>query len=191
MYVFALIGQAMRTPLAATYMWIFLFVSYVCRSIKLTLSTLLKWSRPIEANKTYALCLTQMKSLDLSTCTCISLPSVFNHSCKRKRDWEMKKFTGCFHWSLRSGSGTIRVDLQLDPAKTRETYCANAYISDYPHYWSKFPLMVSIIWKQLDCREVARDTQSALSCLCTYSTYDIRYSGKFPRFSRAEQLTHK
>ncbi len=54
--------------------------------------------------------------------------------------------------------------------------------------------MVSIIWKQrryhIDCREVvpsrksraretrevARGTQSAYSCLCTYSTYDIAKS---------------
>ncbi len=36
-------------------------------------------------------------------------------------------------------------------------------------------MIVSIIWKRrkyhLDCREVARGTQSAFSCLCTYSTY--------------------
>ncbi len=95
-----------------------------------------------------------------------------------------------FHWSLRSGSGTIlcRSIASTTLAKTRETYCANAYISDYPHHWSKFPLMVSIICKQLDCRE---GTQSALSWLACVPIVLIPYSGKFLRFSRAEQLTHK
>ncbi len=36
--------------------------------------------------------------------------------------------------------------------------------------------MVSTILRKynLDCREVARGTQSVFSCLCTYSTYDMR-----------------
>ncbi len=57
------------------------------------------------------------------------------------------------------------------PAKTRETYCVQCiHLRAAPITEPHAPLMVGIIWKRrkynLDCREVARGTQSTFSCLC-------------------------
>ena len=54
----------------------------------------------------------------------------------------------------------------------------NAYISELLPLLNPMPPDgIGINWKRrkynLDCREVARGTQSAFSCLCSYSTFDI------------------
>ncbi len=57
--------------------------------------------------------------------------------------------------------------LFITPTKARETYCANAYISELPPLLNHMPPgdSIGINWKRrkynLDCREVARGTQSA------------------------------
>ena len=135
---------------------------------KRMLFALLKWSRLIYL---------PVRAIPCPQCSTIAVRGRGIGKWRNSRD--------VFHWSLRSGSGTIlcRSIASTTLAKTRETYCANAYISDYPHHWSKFPLMVSIIWRYTE--------GFVMACMCTYSTYDIPYSGIFLRFSRAEQLTHK
>ncbi len=69
---------------------------------------------------------------------------------------------------LRSGFEAIRVSLLKLPRLPGKPIVSNAC---FPQHLNKCPLMVSIIWKRrkyhLDCREVARGTQSDFSCLCT------------------------
>ncbi len=52
---------------------------------------------------------------------------------------------------------------------------SKAYISELPPLLNHMPPdSIGINGKQnLDCREVARGTQSTFSCLCSYSTFDI------------------
>ena len=69
------------------------------------------------------------------------------------------------------------VYLLITPAKARETYCVQSIHLRATPITESHALIVGINWKQrkynLDCREVARGTQSAFSCLCSYSTFDI------------------
>ncbi len=72
-----------------------------------------------------------------------------------------------FYIELRSGSGPS-VYLFYN---SHENHLLRTFQS-YPHYWNHMP-SDGEYHLEMKNREVAKGTQSALSCLCTYSTYDI------------------